>query len=247
MDDGIGDSFIPRLSNLTDRQDVLVENSSEASYCTDPSGNEWIRKPEMKTGCEPMLAEMVGYQLSRRLGVHVPDLAVCTDNDAERSVLSRRIPNVSHWSEKSYIMISNLESIGRMLAVDVILFNEDRHGGNILLEQMPGSPLLRAWAIDHGGALCGYPEEFYTRRDDVPDARNLARGLPIERLRPAALRAAQDAQSLSPDLLARYVNEACLIAREPQRELLLTALSYRCQVAPKLVQCYFESLRNGRR
>lgn len=82
------------------------------------------------------------------------------------------------------------------------------------------------------------PAEFARRVADIPEKRNLARGLPLEVLTDEALLAAARAASLSEQTLRMIVQEACQVAEEPAEALLLEALQQRCQTAPSLIRRY---------
>lgn len=143
----------------------------------------------------------------------MPDAAVVTQGgDVARGWLSAAIPNVRHWDLASSHLVTNHEELGRFLALDAIIFNEDRHGGNILL-QVLDEQHLRAWIIDCGEALVGQPTDFSALQiDAVPAAQNIARGLPVELLAPGAEAAAVEAQQLEERLVREFVAEACEIA-----------------------------------
>lgn len=234
---------IPRIESIADVDQVAVENSSDAVFTCDAQGQAWIRKREANTGCEPLLAEAIGWLLGRELDVPIPDASVCLVA-AERSWLSRRVPDVVHWDPESYLFIKNSDGLGFMLTLDLILLNEDRHAGNILLQPDPDMFQLRVWAIDMGNALVGYPDEYAARGDDLPDTRNLARGFPFDLVAASAKEAAARAARIPPVVLRSFIDDSCDIARESKADLLWQALQARCNKAPTLIDRYL-ALRLG--
>ncbi len=86
-------------------------------------------------GTNGLLAEAVGWLLSRQLSIPTPDAAVgYPDDDNERCWLSQRLLHVTHWSPDIIPHLYNLEVLGRMVALDVLVLNEDRHIGNLLIQ-----------------------------------------------------------------------------------------------------------------
>jgi hypothetical protein len=149
---------------------------------------------------------------------------------------------VTHWDPSNIHFIKNAKELGRMLALDVIILNEDRHEGNILLQPDPDQHNLLAWAIDAGGALVGFPESFAQAKMALPSIAKLARGIPVELVGDEARATALRATGLSPYLLKRFVSEACDIAGEPKAGILLEALSARIERAEELTEKYLESI-----
>lgn len=145
-----------RFDHVTDGGRVRVPHSSDARYCMSPDGRRWVRKRASETGFEALLAEALGWMLARELAVPVPDGAVTGEGD-DLSWLSEQVPAVQHWDASRVHYIHNLEELGRMLTLDAIVFNEDRHARNILLQPAPTELELRAWSIDVGDSPLGRP------------------------------------------------------------------------------------------
>jgi hypothetical protein len=152
---------IERISEeLTSFEDVQVPHGAFADYVVDSSGREWVRKKEINTGFQPLLAEAFGSLFASELGVRVPIPAV-QEYGNQKAWLSRRIPLVTHWDETKIPFIENLDELGRILALDALLANEDRHRGNILLQSTgQEEDAFEIWSIDMGNALVGFPSDF---------------------------------------------------------------------------------------
>jgi hypothetical protein len=139
--------------------------------------------------------------------------------------------------------IENIDAAGAMHALYAIVFNEARHGRNVLLVGPSGSGLSLV-AIDADEALIGHPDDLEARGDGVPEPRILAFGMPSWRA--AAQRAANLAQALSPATLGHIVAEACEIAREPRVGDVARALTARCAVAVDLTRRYLDLVEQRR-
>lgn len=232
---------IERVEGLVDFGPVPVMTASEPTYAMDVSGRKWVRKSILHTVHEPLLAEALGWLLGKVLGVRTPDGAIGGEGDG-LSWLSLRVPGVTHWDPSGIHFIKNVKELGRMLVLDAIILNEDRHEGNILLQANPDQHNLVAWAIDTGGALIGFPDSFAQAEMALPSIAKLARGIPVELVADEARATALRATSLSPYLLKRFVDEACQIAGEPKAGILLEALSARIEGASDLTEKYLQSI-----
>lgn len=233
---------LERLKGVVDAGLVPIPNGSEARWARDASGRQWVRKRESDTGFQPLLAEAVAYRLGQLLEVRQPDAAVFHDG-AEWSWMSERLGTAGeHWHPDMRDLISNLDEVGRMIALDAITCNPDRHRQNILVEPLEDEAHLRLWAIDSGKALVGWPGDFIAQDLQAPSAQNHARGLPVEVLEPHAMAAAQVAAQLPEGTLAAIVAEACELAREPLVDALANALIRRCLQAPQIVRQYVDAL-----
>jgi hypothetical protein len=233
---------IEHLTGVLDGGFVPIENGSEARWAIDSSGRQWVRKRESDTGFQPLLAEAASYLLGLKLQLCQPQGAVFHDGH-EWSWMSQRIVAAGeHWHGDMRDLIVNPDEVGRMLTLDALIINEDRHRRNILVEPVYDEAHLRLWAIDSGNALIGQLDDFIGRDLTVPSPHNHARGLPIDVLRPAALAAAQVAAQLPEEKLRAIVAEACALARESSVDRLAAALTARCRQAPSIVSGYLDAL-----
>ena len=161
----------------------------------------------------------------------------------EWSWMSERIAAaLEHWHPDMRDVIVNVDEVGRMLVLDALIFNEDRHRRNIMVEPVEDEAHLRLWAIDAGEARIGHVAEFVSLGLRHPSPRNHARGLPITALNAAAMAGAQVAEGLSDEAIQMVVSEACGIAREPDISRLTGALINRCRHARQIVSGYLVDL-----
>lgn len=242
MPDLFHPGIIEHLTGVLDGDLVPVDNGSEARWARDASGRQWVRKREADTGFQPLLAEAACYLLGLELQVRQPPAAVFHDGQ-DWSWMSERIRVAGeHWHPDMRDLIANLDEVGRMITLDALTFNEDRHRRNILVEPVGDEAHLRLWAIDSGKAEIGWPGDFVARGLAAPSPHNHARGLPVDALRPAALAAAQVAVQVADDKLRLMVVEACGLAREPAIDALTATLIDRCRHAPSIVSGYLDAL-----
>jgi hypothetical protein len=134
-------------------------------------------------------------------------------------------------------MVRNAREAAAILALDAVVFNEARHGGNVLLvpDDAGGSMVL---AIDADEALIGHPRELVGRSGQPPEPRILARGFPPPGWGDAALEAAVRCAALDDATLTQAARVACDLAREPMVGLLTQVLVDRCRDAVTLTQRY---------
>lgn len=233
--------MIPLIASVTRFARVPVPHTNDATYALDAEGNEWVAKREADMGCEALLAEALTWLIARQVGVRVPDAAFCTD-PGERAWLSRRLPNAIHWSAELASQIANREEAGAIIALDAVVFNEARHGRNLLVTGSGKENLATIWAIDADEAMVGHVAEFEELGVSVPDPRIHATGFPANSLRAHALTGAALAAGLPPALLEEFVTESCTLAREPRVGDLLSALIARCAIAVQLTNDYLDRL-----
>lgn len=195
-------------------------------------------------GFQVILAEAIGWLLGGRIGVPIPDAAVYSKS-MERSWLSRAVesPAPTHFNPGFALRISNLGDLGAMMALDVLILDEDRHRQNILLQPEPDELHLKVWAIDSGNAKIGWIDDFVERRRDLPSPHNLARGLPLDLLTDGAITAAEAAAGIESAELRSFVQEACEIVGEARVDVLHEVLAERCADAPDLVSRYLPLTR----
>lgn len=180
--------------------------------------------------------------LGELLAVPQPRGAVYLDG-TEWSWMSERIEAAGeHWDPDMRDLVVNLDELGRVLALDALVFNEDRHRRNLLVQPVDDEGHLRVWAIDAGNAEIGYPDDFLQRTRTAPSPRNHARGLPIGRLAASALAAADVATNIPEQRLVALVAETCELGRENRTEKLNYAVLVRCRRAPEIVASYLDAL-----
>ena len=232
---------IERIPSVVDLGPVPVPNSCDAVYATD-GPRRWVRKPLM--GANGLLAEALGFMLGRALHAPIPEGAVTGPPD-DLVWLSEVVPNIQHWESQHVNFIINYPEVGRLMALDALLFNDDRHAGNLVLQATDKNAFeRRAWGIDMGNALAGVPADFAKAEFATPGIAKLVDKLPAVLLQEGALLAAVQAQELSSYVVTSMVSEACELAREPRKneELLLSSLLRRLARAPDLVAEYLSKI-----
>jgi hypothetical protein len=234
---------IPRVASVSLHKLVPGPSTHEPRWALDAHGGRWVWKHVLSTGYEPFLSELLTWLLGREIGVPIPDGAVVGVGD-DAAWLSRVVGDVVNWHPAAIARIANAPEIGRCIALDAIVVNDDRHSGNILLQSIDDLH-VRAWAIDHDGALVGYPDDLAAAAGDgrVPATRKAARGLPVDLMAEGAMDAARAAAALPTDLLGEFVDEACGISGEKKTDVLLNALAARVAAAEELTSRYLVALR----
>lgn len=208
---------ILRIAQLSFGPEVLVPNSSNATYVRDANGRTWIRREGALMGDNGILAEALWWLLASSFDIPTPQAAYhCDSNDD--GWLSRRIEEVVHWRPSRASYLINVDGLGGVLALDAITGNGDRHPRNLLLETISESRMC-AWAIDAANAAIG-------------------------RVTPGALATAHALTCASSAILSEVVDEACNLGRADlsERTRLLDALRARCAVAPQITKGYLTKL-----
>jgi hypothetical protein len=237
---------IARVGKVLPRQEIRVRNSSDAKVVVDVDGTEWVHKELMGAG--QVLAEAVSFLLATRLALPVPTGGVARDHYGSPSWLSALIHNPAHWNANIFESIEHGErTIGTMYVVDVIVANEDRHDGNVLLEHT-GQGVRRPWYIDFANAQIGDPRGLLTQPDFVPDPRGAHfRPAPLsEAVTSAAHVAAAHASAIPTQCLAADAHEACDAAGCSElANVLYDVLVYRCGAISATLTTYLKALRGS--
>ncbi len=240
---------IPELKgSVIDHKPIRVGNSSNATLSFSTDGRLWVRKHEVHTGCQPLLAEAVAWLMCRHIKISVPDAAFHVDRSGQRSWMSQFISGIKHWQPDYGNFIDNLEDVAGMLALDALLLNEDRHGANILAQASADGVSFKLWAIDFGNSLVGWIGDFEERGQDAPALetvrRQHAKGLPLEAIGPYLADPLKRLRELSPSAISAVAIAACEVAREPKDSIgrLSQALQRRCLAVEEIVQCYIHRL-----
>lgn len=243
-----GSLFPQRLERLVAAADgdaIQVPNGSDARWARDASGRTWVRKHEVDTGFQPLVAEALCHLLGLELEVRQPQAAVLQDAHGW-SWMSEAIPNAAeHWSLELRDQIANLDELGRMLTLDALTGNGDRHRRNLMLVQEEDLRFT-IWAIDSGNALIGWKSDYLALGLRPPSVDNHARGLPIERLRQPALDGASVAAQLPRSRIEELVAEAYGLGGDEDFDAITDALLRRCQGAPTVVTDHLDALESLR-
>lgn len=228
---------IPRIRGPFERAeaDFALKGAHHPYVVSDPSGRWWVLKPLQPRG---ILAESVGGLLGRLVGVEVPEFAVF-DEDDRRGWLSAMVLEPHHWDRSRVGNLANPEGIGRMLALDAIIHNEDRNTENFIFEMQEGGASFRCWAIDMESALVGMPRAFSSKGTKPPRPHALPFDFTLlEAMRDAAREAALTAAHAPEAVIRELVDIAMDTAGTMDRDVLGSALLARCRQAPQIVKDY---------
>ncbi len=237
---------LPRISRLANVAPVKVPNSSEAFYVQDAAGERWVRKLELETGPEPLLAEALAWLLAKELGVPVPEAAIC---DGRPGVLGSQLGwmskfenHIAHWTPARAQALEVPAELGSVLALDAIIWNEDRHERNLLVCPSPTPDKLRILAIDMGAAKLGWAPDFSACGIASPPPGRLVRGIPVDAVSDGAAETASRAAGIRPELLSAMVKEACALVGDLRFPTLCATLAARCLAAPEIVTSYLKKV-----
>jgi hypothetical protein len=227
-----------RLQGVVLHDRVPTNDGSTARWARDAKGRTWVAKRDI--GANEVLAEALAFALGEKLSVRQPQGAVF-NHGGSPGWLSAAIPDAAPYDPDRRDHIANIDEVGHMLALDAIIFNEDRCQQNLLLTPEDDGRFI-VWAINAGSAQLGCPADIRGRGVEPPGVGNHARGLPWAVLHEPALGAAAVAASLPDEVLRQIVVEGCAQTSEPQVEALVDALTLRCRHAPAIVARYMENL-----
>lgn len=213
-----------------------------AQLARDADGLEWIAKTNHADLQGQVLAEAAAHHLGSFLGVPMPAGAIATF-DGDTYWLSRFAPNASPWDATKADNVENMNELGRMLVLDYLIANSDRHKNNLLLTPTAGGTDWNALVVDQGSARIGN-EHYYTNLGTrAQDVEVHVRGLIWDALEPVAIAAAQRAASLDLAIVTRLVAEPCEADGRGLERMVAENLFRRCQAAPDVVPALLQSLR----
>ena len=190
---------------------------------------------------DEMLAECLGWSLSRALGVPTPSCAVYLLGP-RGSFLSEVITDVVHWDDTRPQAMRNPGDLGAILALDSIIANGDRNDGNLLFK--PNAEALDVYSIDLANAFIGSPTLFAELKADAPGVGTLVRGIPLALVSDGAMACALRAQALPESLIDRNVRSACRVSGYADLRVLSDTLKLRCANAPEIVSKYLKLVAN---
>jgi hypothetical protein len=135
-------------------QEIAVLDPPRVWRVKTPDDLFWARKPVNQYQA---FAECLGYRLSGLLGVDVPEFAVSYDPEEDQIFWMSEIKQSTHCDPDRVDEITNFESIGRLVLVDILIGNFDRHHRNIIVDFGDN---VHAWAIDFEKARAAQPGTF---------------------------------------------------------------------------------------
>lgn len=207
-----------RREELELEAEISVGSTAEAVWLGRSfDDSRWVAKKPL-LGESELLAELVGWLLARAIEAPVPSgCGLWEDEQGEWWALSRFVEDASHWTpSKDPSRVRNLEAIGLLLAVDGILWNEDRHAKNILVANRDDC----AVGIDFGAALVGHPPSLQSRGIAAPPRRRQDLVVELALARPS---------------VAAGVGDGALrLARLDEREIAAIAAASTKQVCPTM-------------
>lgn len=206
----------------------------------------WVKKPMNRS--YNVLAEVVGGLLAEELGLRVPEFAWFEGgpDGPGPSWLSKYQPQSFGWKPEYLERVTNPEDLGGLLALDALIWNEDRNADNILFafgEGEDGGIALHLWGIDHDAARVGRPADLRGKKTQAPPPGQLPESLRLTRaMRARALDVGEHARSLPERTIAEIAEEAVEIAGAIGEEDLREVLISRCRAAEKIVELYLAAV-----
>ena len=126
-----------------------------------------LKYPHNNQGIIVLLNEYISYQIANAIHLTIPKFGIASVTDSILfddtlkqsdvislygvSFFSEYIPNTVKISERIACRITNLDETCRMILLDCIIKNGDRHAQNILVDFNSTTPKM--YAIDHSHAL----------------------------------------------------------------------------------------------
>jgi len=233
----VGIGAIARVRGPFTRAEIDLElrGAHHPYLVRDAAQRWWVRKPLPARG---ILAESVGGLLGRLLGVEVPELAISGDDD-RCGWLSAFVRDAHHWDRSRMGALANPEGLGRMLALDAIIHNEDRNTENFIFESLDEPERFWCWAIDMESALVGMPRALASKGLAAPRPHALPADFAIvDGMVETARAAAELARDADDGLIREIVDVAMDAAGTLDREVLSEVLLARCRHAPRIVEDY---------
>lgn len=154
---------IPVVKAITRLRDVSVPHAGDAFYGMCESGKQWVAK---RASAADVAAESIGWFVAEHLEVLTAQEVAVLPNAQGLCWLSGYIAGVAEWSAADISSIVNPSELGRMMVLDLLIGNEDRHARNLLIWPRESGP--HVVAIDMAAARVGSPGMFSpARRHDI--------------------------------------------------------------------------------
>lgn len=192
------------------------------------------------------IAEAVAWFLGRQMGVRLPDAGV-VDWGGGVPAWGMSDAGARHWLSSDQNYLVNVEDVGAMLALDVLIFNCDRNSENIVIFDRTGGGAV-ATAIDHAWSKMIEPitidaglvgAELGIAAADEPVDQVPPESLPYEVVLPYMQLAVDRLNGVfERDVLEldAFVREACVCARVPHRyPQISAALHVRASMMQELI------------
>lgn len=234
--------FEERIERISRFQvgELLPRSRCGARFITDSLGRRWVAK--LKQPDSELIAEGLGLLLSQRLGVNTPQGA-WVDEAGGRGWASAYVSNATPWDAQTLAYIQNIEQIGKMLALDAVILNGDRHKDNVLL-RVRDELLIEVFSIDLGNAAIGDPLQLHP--NDVPntDFTIPPLDIPLDRsIEEAMSSLAQDCTMVAGGEVTEYVRDVSRFVPIDPQDAAVSAIVARLRNAPQIIEAYLEALR----
>lgn len=151
--------------------EVAKPHTKQARLALTDDGGQWIAKSERTIRRHGLRAEVVGHLVSVTLGMPTPAAAVAVV-DGVYWWCSQLVPASAPYASSSASRLARPALVARLLMLDLLIFNEDRHRDNMLLVARLDDR-LDLLAIDHESAWIGsgpiFPENRTLSLEKCPD------------------------------------------------------------------------------
>lgn len=151
------DKLLRRLTNATEPFEGIIEGE-----------HAFIKTPNGSWGNKVLANEYIALKLAKLLSITIPDGGICVIdedtniddvmdeldyNDDPKGICfySKRIEKSSPFVNSGKVIdyISNSYEINRVILFDHLIYNEDRHNGNLLIQNNKKIGGLLMYIIDH--------------------------------------------------------------------------------------------------
>lgn len=132
-------------------EEVPRPHTKKAHDLTTLGGERWVAKSQATIKLHGLRAEVVSTLVAQVLDVPVPEGALCQLAGVWWWCSNFLTP--AHPWEKGQRLV-NAAACARIVLLDLLVHNEDRHRDNLLIHRQSGK---RVVAIDHEQAWVGYP------------------------------------------------------------------------------------------
>jgi hypothetical protein len=140
-------------------------HTRHAHDLTTERGERWVAKSTRTIQASGLRAEAVAALVAQVIGAPVPEGAVC-DIGGVRWWCSSWLASADPWSRARSRDLNAAGDCARIVLLDLLIGNEDRHRDNLLLARLD-SGARRVVAIDHEQAWVGHAGGLDTAR--LPD------------------------------------------------------------------------------
>lgn len=236
---------IPIVRDLQPVSSIALRGATRPTVQVGGDGRLWVAKRLMPARIR---GEVVGFRLGCELGVPVPEIALGPPGSG--LCLSHYKEAPEHWSIEVLPAVSDYEALGRMLALDAIIGNEDRNARNILfqpLEETHDGATYELWCIDHEDVLANNPGRLEGLEERAPRPGSLPADFPLDcTIEASASGAAQMAMRIADSAILAIAADACRPSQGSGSSGLADALRVRCDNAEAIVADYLHALRERR-